>query len=346
MTFSNPFDGHGGPNWVVVTGGSGDAVCTSAAVVRLLQPDEPIIEVTQAEKVNTLAPASWPQHCCVVLVGLGVSKPKPNRTKAFLRSLVSHGHRLVAIVDEHSRAEWATVLEEVGIDMSSLLIEPRSQEHGQFRSSGSVLRGALGHNIEPHVRVLLDAADLCDRRAFWDQDIAFFVNACIKADIKCGQRRVELIRHFARSLRKADFMDPWVKEYQEILARHKRIIAARKELGHGLVRVSIDGEVDMTLLTYQLYSEPVGARIVICEGDFFDQEADRRVRKLALGTDERRLRLFTRLRAAGVHCTGYDYKPFVKLKDEEAAVEVLLDLLRESEESDTSRKDDNDEVVT
>lgn len=334
MSFSNPFGNHHGSNWVVVTGGSGDAVCTSAAVVRLLQPDDPRIEVTQADKVHTLAPQTWQPHCRVILVGLAVSKPQPTKTKAFLRSLIENGHELVAIIDEHARPEWETVLEEVGIDISKLLIEPQSQEHGEFRSSGSVLRWAIGPNIEKHVCTLLDAADLCDRRAFWDLDIAFYVNACIKSDIKSGQRRVALIRHFASVLRKADFMDPWIEEYEEILARHKRIIEQRQELGHGLVRVVIDGEVDMTHLTYQLYSAPIDARVVMCEGMFFDQEADGKVRKLALGTDERRLKLFTRLRAAGVDCTGMDHKPFVHLKDEDAAVRVLLELLRETEDDD------------
>ncbi|MCB0344450.1 MAG: hypothetical protein KDD66_05010 [Bdellovibrionales bacterium] len=334
MSFSNPFVSHHGSSWVVVTGGSGDAVCTAAAVVRLLQPDEPRIEVTQADKVHTLAPQTWPQHSRVVLVGLAVSKPQPTKTKAFLRSLVDNGHELVAIIDEHARTEWESVLEEVGIDISELLIEPQSQEHGEFRSAGSVLRRALGANIEPHIDALLDAADLCDRRAFWDANIAFYVNACIKSDIKSGQRRVALIRHFARILRKADFMDEWIEEYEVILERHSRIIKDREELGFGLVRVVIDGEVDMTSLTYDLYSEPVNARVVMCEGMFFDQEADGKVRKLALGTDERRLKLFKRLRDSGVDCTGMDHKPFVKLQDEQRAVEVLLELLRTTEEED------------
>ena len=333
---------------VIVCGGSGDSVLTAGETLRHMGGETEVV-VTQIPRIGEVDPGCWAPGARVVMVGLAVSKPDPQPTRDFLLALCAAGHRLVAVIDEHSACEWERALREVGLDIDSLSVRPETQDGSPFRSAGSVLSCALGDLSDPRGEALLEAADACDRRQYRSNGLAWCVNAVLKAGRDDQARKAGLVRWLAGCARTPElaavegrlesvvhwFGDPdgrdaevltWVREYGPLEREHGRILEARRDEGDGIVSFEIQSEVDMTVLTQALYEQ--GARVVLFEGEFFDRAEQRTVRKIGLGADDRGLNLFKALRAGGVHATGYSRKPFLPLEDGLRALEIIREYLR------------------
>jgi hypothetical protein len=112
------------------------------------------------------------------------------------------------------------------------------------------------------------------------------------------------------------------------------IIAARRDLGDGLVRVVTFGRtVDMTALLASLYR--LGYRVAIIDGESFHQHFGRRVRQLSFGCAPRaHLNLVAALKEARIAVSGYRRKATVALADEERAIEVVRKMTSDSHETE------------
>ena len=110
---TNTFSSLSNPALIAV--GSVDGVLTSAAVLRLIGRDCQIL-FTQAFTVDRLDLSSLPTGSEIVLVDLAVNLKAPQMTVDFLRRLRAAGHHLVAIIDEHGRADWFAALAHAGDD--------------------------------------------------------------------------------------------------------------------------------------------------------------------------------------------------------------------------------------
>jgi hypothetical protein len=117
-------------------------------------------------------------------------------------------------------------------------------------------------------------------------------------------------------------------EYEAIERYHAQILSTRHDLGDGLVRLTLSGcSVDMTALLRSLYS--LGCLVAVLDGEFFHQQAGRKVRQIAFGcAPGLRVNLAAALRSAGIAAAGYRRKPLVALDDELAALEVVRQAVR------------------
>lgn len=181
---TNTFSSLSNPALIAV--GSVDGVLTSAAVLRLIGRDCPIL-FTQAFTVDRLDISSLPTGSEIVLVDLAVNLKAPQMTVDFLRRLRAAGHHLVAIIDEHGRADWFAALAHAGDpdgdrpglgnstiadnpgawgsyyegDLHSfagwsLIVEPQGADRNLWPSSGSVLRAVLARNTNTYHLLMMD----------------------------------------------------------------------------------------------------------------------------------------------------------------------------------------------
>ena len=315
---------HPSPSNAIVSGGSADSVLTSAEVLRHLTGPTEIV-VTMANAIDQVPVVSWPRNTAVTLVGLAVSKPRVDPTLRFLDALRAGGHRLVSIVDEHSRCEWKKVLAATDLSLEQLTVQPQSQEDRSFPSAGSVLRHALGAAVDHHGLALLQAADDGDARLFYENGLTYCVNAVLKSAPRNHARKVRLVRWLASSplvppLGQApggqatiarflqyteDVRDAavlrWAQEYAALESEHGRLLREASDEGDGVFSFSILHPVDMTVLTKAFYD--AGARVVFFEDTFFHPESEQGIRCIGIGTDDRVLRLGRALEAAGLPVT-------------------------------------------
>lgn len=307
----------------IVAVGSIDGILTTAALLRTIgRPNEVGVVFTQAFEFDKIDPAAWEPNRRVAFVDLAVNNRNPQMTADFVRRLREAGHQLVAVIDEHSREDWLDCL----VSFEDLAVEPQSQKAGVFKSSGAVLKAALDDTIDAHTAELLDSADAGDRMDFTTR-FGGVVNQAVKAAIQDNNRRVYMARHFASQRDPDEKIRGWVAEYQEILANHAAIVAAKQDLGDGMIRVVATGKrVDMTTLLSGLYR--TGVRVVVLEGEMFNPAKKAKEIMVSFATGDPELDLLAAIKAAGVNAGGFLSKANVDLADEAKATEAVRQLLR------------------
>lgn len=326
----------------IISVGSVDGVCTSAAVLSLVGVNTPI-EFTQAFTVEKIDVSAWGEPQCVLFVDLAVNNREPSMTVEFLRRVTDAGHSIVGVCDEHNADDWQMAFAEAGLDFSALEIQPVSGKGTSVNSSGALLLRYLisedcsvdvyecpGDGIpalaDKHIRELCMAADAGDRMDFSTR-FGGMVNAAVKSRIADDSRRVHLARHLAEHDEPDEKITGWIKEYQAILASHSEILAAAEQLGDGIVRASAVGKVvDMTTLMSEFYRS--GARVVALEGEMFDKAVGAKVRQIAFGTQEKGLDLLATVKAVVPSASGFAQKANVKPENEATAIGAIRALLR------------------
>ena len=318
----------------IVSVGSVDGVLTSSALLRLIGGGNVGLQFTQAFTVDKVDPNKWAPGQRVALVDLAVNNRDKAMTADFVRRVREAGHEIVAIVDEHSREDWLEVLG----TFEGLIVEPQSQSEGTFKSSGAVLKAAIGLEAADHTVELLDAADAGDRMDFSTR-FGGMVNQAVKSDIANDQRRVYLARHFAATAEPDATILGWVAEYEAILADHDKIVAEKVNLGLGIVWVSTIGrKVDMTTLMARLYED--GAKVVVCEGEMFVPAIKAKKVMIAFGTSDKSLNLLAIVKASVSTASGFAQKVNVDPEHEEAALAAIRSALLIGQCYETDGDDD------
>lgn len=304
----------------IVSVGSVDGILTTAALLRLIGNTDVDTVFAQAFTVDKVDVATWKPGRKVAFVDLAVNNRDKSMTKTFIERLQSAGHEVIAICDEHCREDWLEVIGEE--KLLALDIQPQSQAEGVFKSSGAVLKNVC--LPDAHGTMLCDAADAADRMEF--VGVGALVNQAVKSKIQDDTRRVYLAKHFANNSEADTTIQGWIKEYEVILQNHEAILAAKQDLGDGIVKVSAIGKVvDMTTLMSQLYRG--GARVVVMEGEMFDKAAGKKLRQIALGTSEK-LDLLVCIKQVVPNASGFAQKVNVAPDFEETALAAVRQLLR------------------
>lgn len=308
----------------IVSVGSVDGVCTSAAALRTVcQPETDIIFV-QAFTVDKIDPTAWKPNRKVLFVDLAVNNRDEAMTVDFLRRITAAGHQIVGVLDEHCREDWEQAFSEAGLSFDDLLIEPVSQATGEIKSSGALLLDILGI-VDEHTEELLGAADAGDRMDFTTH-FGGLVNRAVKSKIADDSRRVYLTKHFSQNAQPDETIIGWIAEYDKILENHQEIIAARQHLGDGIVRVITTGKaVDMTTLMSSLYK--TGAKIVVVEGMAFNKSVGHPTLQISFGASNNQLDILNAIKTAGITASGFASKANVEPEDEAATLAVVRSLL-------------------
>ncbi|MDO8582085.1 MAG: hypothetical protein Q7S16_04375 [bacterium] len=311
----------------IVSVGSVDGVCTTAAVLRTIGRDDVGLEFCQAFTVDRVNPAAWKSGCQVIFVDLAVNNRDPQMTAGFIARLKEAGHTLVAIIDEHSREDWEKVLG----SFEGLTIEPQSQMVGDNapKSSGEVLRRVLmagGAGLDHHSVELLQAADAGDRMDFTTH-FGGLVNQAIKSKIQDDTRRVYLAKHFATNYEPDEQIRQWIAEYEVIMANHDKVVASKIDLGDGIIRVIATGfAVDMTTLMGRLYKD--GATVVALEGEAFNKSLGKKTIQIAFGTNDKGLDLLAVVKVVVPTASGFAQKVNVDPEHEQVAIDAIRKALR------------------
>lgn len=309
----------------VLSVGSVDGVCTSAAVLRNVAPHADI-NFCQAFTVDKVDPTAWGEERNVLFVDLAVNNRDESMTVDFLRRVKAAGHQVVGVLDEHNAEDWRKAFAAAELSFDELVIRPVSQDDGDIKSSGALLLSLLGDEADEQTRKLCEAADAGDRMDF-STHFGGVVNQAVKSRVADDSRRVYLAKHFAQNRDADETINGWIAEYEAILATHEEIVEARKELGNGIVRISAVGKiVDMTTLMKTIYD--LGYQIVLTEGEMFDKAAGKKTRQIAFGCKPGlKLDAVATIKAAGVECSGFAAKANVKPEDEEAALAAVRSAL-------------------
>lgn len=302
----------------ILSVGSVDGVCTSAALLRLIGEGKSVgLEFCQAFTVDRIDPTKWAAGSKVALVDLAVNNRDKAMTADFVRRVREAGHEIVAVIDEHDAGDWLEVLG----TFVGLIVEPQSQSKGTFKSSGAILKVAAGPEAGDHTVELLDAADAGDRMDFTTR-FGGVVNQAVKSDIGNDARRVYLARHFAGNVEADATILGWMAEYEEILGNHREIVAAGVDLGNGIMRVVATGKkVDMTTLMSGLYRG--GAKVVVLEGEQYNKAAGCKMPMVSFGAADQKLDLLTPVKAVVPSASGFTSKVNVEPEHEEAALAAV-----------------------
>jgi len=301
----------------IISVGSVDGICTSTALLRLIGAGQTVgLEFCQAFTVDKVDLTKWEPNRMVAFVDLAINNRDPQMTADFVRRIREAGHQIMAVCDEHNASDWLTALG----SFDGLLIQPVSQDAGNIKSSGALLMSLFGDNMDEHTRQLC-AADAGDRMDF-STHFGGLVNQAVKSRIADDSRRVYLARYFAFNREPDETITGWIREYEEILRNHEEILAAKVDLGDGIVRVNATGRaVDMTTLMNTLYKS--GARVVVCEGEMFNRSLNKKTVQIAFGTNDKSLDLLTIVKAAVPSASGFGQKVNVEPTDETAALAVI-----------------------
>ncbi len=310
----------------VVSVGSVDGVCTSAAALRTICEPNTEVTFTQAFTVDKIDPTTWPANRQVLLVDLAVNNRDETMTVDFLRRIVAAGHQVVGVLDEHSREDWEAAFKAADLNFDELAIQPVSQATGAIKSSGALLLSLLGDEADEHTQELLGAANAGDKMNF-DTHFGRLVNQAVKSKIADDGRRVYLAKYFAEHTQPDEIIIGWIAEYDKILANHQEIIAARQDLGDGIVRVVTTGmAVDMTTLMSELYK--LGTKIVVVEGMAFNKSVGHPTLQISFGASDNKLDILGAIKAAGITASGFASKANVEPEHEDAALAAVRQLIQ------------------
>lgn len=309
---------------LIVSAGSVDGICSSAATLRVLCEPETEIVFTQAFTVDKIDPTAWKPNRKVLFVDLAVNNRDEAMTVEFLRRINAAGHQIIGVLDEHCREDWEKAFAAADLDFD-LLIEPVTQATGEIKSSGALLLNILGI-VDEHTEELLGAADAGDKMNF-DTHFGRMVNKAVKSKIADDSRRVYLAKHFAENTQPDETILGWIAEYDKILKNHQEIIAARQDLSDGIVRVVTTGlTVDMTTLMSELYK--LGTKVVIVEGMAFNKSVGHPTLQVSFGASDNKLDILTAIKAAGITASGFASKANIEPTDENSALAAVRALLQ------------------
>lgn len=309
----------------VLSVGSVDGVCTSAAVLRNAAEGAGLA-FCQAFTVDKVNPVTWGNQRNVLLVDLAVNNRDEAMTVDFLRRVQTAGHTIVGVLDEHNAEDWRRAFETAGLDFNVLAIKPVSQDAGDIKSSGALLLSILGDQADEQTKELCMAADAGDRMDFTSH-FGGIVNQAVKTAIADDSRRVYLAQHFAFNRDTDVKIRQWTGEYMHVLANHDWIVESKDDLGDGIHRVTSTGlAVDMTTLMSRLYKE--GAKVVVLEGEAFNKALGRKTVQVSFGTGDRNLDLLAVVKTAVPSASGFAQKANVDPEHEEAALAAIREALR------------------
>jgi len=306
----------------IVFTGSVDGQATSAALMNAIG-HEVGVTATQAFEVNKIDVAKMPACSVVAFVDLAVNNRDHQMTADFVARLTAAGHKLVAVIDEHSREDWLEVLG----SFEGLEIEPQSQAAGVYKSSGAILKAVVGETANAQVIELCDAADASDRMDF-STHIGGLINMAIKSDIFNNARRVYMVKWFAFNREPDAQIIEWSQEYDKvIIPNHEAIKSSAKKMYFKVVRVTTTGlKIDMTTLMSDLYKT---ARIVVLEGMAFNPAEKKQTVQISIGTNDKSLDLLACVKTVGITpLGGFASKVNVELKDEKKALKAIRKMLR------------------
>lgn len=306
----------------IVFTGSVDGQATTAALMNLIG-HEVGVTPTQAFEVGKIDISRLPANSVVAFVDLAVNNKDPQMTRDFVTRLIAAGHKLVAVIDEHSREDWLEVLG----TFDGLIIEPQSQAAGVFKSSGAILKAALGESASDLAIELCDAGDAGDRMDFTTH-FGGLINMAIKSDIFNNVRRMYMVKWFAFNREPDAQIIEWAQEYDKvIIPNHNVIKATAKKMYFRMVRVVTTGmKIDMTTLMSDLYKN---YRIVVLEGMAFNPAEKKQTLQVSIGTNDKSLDLIACVKAAGITpLGGFAMKVNVALKDEKKALKAIRKMLR------------------
>lgn len=308
----------------ILSVGSVDGVCTSAAVLRNIIGSD--IKFCQAFTVDKVDPAKWPASRTVLLVDLAVNNKDKAMTTDFLKRVIASGHKIFGILDEHNAEDWQWACIKAGIDFDKLAIKPVSQDKGEIKSSGALLLSVLGDEVDEHTRELCLAADAGDRMDF-STHFGGLVNQAVKSSIADDSRRVHLARHFAINRNPDEKILGWVKEYESILDTNAEVIAKAEYLDLGLVEVDCVGKnVDMTALMNSLYQD--GYYVVVVEGEMFNKALSKKTRQVSFGVKPGvEFDILQCLKNNGIEASGFASKANINPEDKETAILVVQEAL-------------------
>lgn len=313
----------------IVAVGSVDGILTSAALLRLCEGN-PGLTFCQAFTVDKIDISGWAPGSQIAFVDLAVNNRDPKMTENFVRKITNAGHKIVAIIDEHSAVDWADCLVSCELRFDDLLIQPMTQKvqtgvFGRVVSSGDVLMSHFA-NHDPHDQLtwlLAFGARCADFGEFQSSQYTSVVNKAIKSAIHDDSRRVVLAYNAAKGKL---FTDPqiqtWVNEYEEIEFNHKTILSAAK-IERGIVCVDAAGKrVDMTSLMMELYKM---APIAAVKGEMFDSLTKSKGLLVSFGVPQSSGRdIFTEVKNAGITPHGgFAQKVNVLPEDYERATRIL-----------------------
>lgn len=305
----------------VLAVGSVDGVCTSAAVLRNADPAANI-GFCQAFTVDKVDPATWGDRRNSLFVDLAVNNRDEAMTVDFLRRVKAAGHTIIGVLDEHNAEDWQKAFAAAKLSFDELAIKPVSQNDGDIKSSGALLLSLLGNEeVDEQTRELCEAADAGDRMDF-STHFGGVVNQAVKSRIADDSRRVYLAKHFAQNHDADATINGWVAEYEQILANHDEIVAAKVDLGNKIHRVVATGKmVDMTTLMSRLYKE--GAKVVVLEGETFSKDLGRKTLSVSFGTNDKTLDLLAVVKGTVPSASGFAQKVNVEPEHEAAALEAV-----------------------
>lgn len=311
---------------LIVAVGSVDGVLSAAALLRVLgDPDLPVV-FTQAFQVNTIDPATWPANSKVVFVDLAVNNQDKTMTADFVARVGAAGHEVLAIIDEHDAVLWGDIL---GDRMNDLVIKPISGKGTGYYSSGALLARELpklGYELDAVTLQLLADADAGDRMDF-SGPFGSLANRAVKSAIADNSRREVLARFFAGIDESYLKIWSWIQEYEQILANHAEILAAKQDLGDGMIRIDATGRsVDMTALMSGLYKS--GAKVVVLVVEQFNPIKKQKEILVSFGAADPKLDLLGLCKEAGLNPVGgKGPKVNFDLADEAAVTEVIRGII-------------------
>lgn len=308
----------------IVSVGSVDGICTTAAVVRNAVHNVDIV-FAQAFTVDKVDPSSWTPNRNVLFIDLAVNNRDPEMTAGFIRRVIAAGHTIVGVLDEHNAEDWKKAFEAAEVSFDDLAIKPVSQDQGEIKSSGALLLSLIS-DIDQHTHDLCEAADAGDHMDF-STHFGGFVNQAVKSKIGDDSRRIYLANYFARKREPDETIRTWIAEYEEILKSHEEIVAARQDQGDGIVRISALGKtVDMTTLMKTVYD--LGYSVVLTEGETYNKTLGKTGVQIAFGCKPGlQLDTVATIKAAGINCSGFAAKANINPHDEKAALVAIRQVL-------------------
>lgn len=318
----------GEKNYAIISAGSVDGICTSAALLRILSQSGVsgvAVLFTQAFTVNKLDLSSIKPNSSVILVDLAVNNKDEDMTFVFINNLINAGHKISSIIDEHDSSAWSRILNRACIDMHTLSIKPVLGKNTELNSSGALLlHSRYGKGDDSHIVELCEAADAADRMDFSPR-LAKMVIGAIKSRITEDARRKYLVHHLAEGeTTPDDIIAGWISEYDAVLLTHEKLKKEAVCITKGLVRIDASGEIiDMTVLLSDLYED--GARVAVVMSDIFNFSRGYKFPQCTIATCDVSLDVLSLVKTKVPSASGFASKANMDPEFESIAIDALLE---------------------
>lgn len=309
---------------LIIAAGSVDGVATTAAFMRAFHNLADDVIFCQAFEVDKIDARRWKKNRMIMIIDLGVNSRDKKMTEDFIRQIVSAGHKIVGICDEHDADQWKDVIEANDLKIEDLAIRPVTRNLGEIKSSGALLRDYVvkfGYELrqDSHLKELFKAADEADRMNF-SSHFAWLMNAAMKADIKDDTRRFYMAGYFSDKYEPDEKIARWVSRYAEILMNNQICIANAEEryADMAVTDTYAYGEmVDITVIMSELY-EKYPVTVVCAPGRTF------------IGARPGyQLNILDTLSAKGILASGMPQRASVSPKETDVALVIIAEKMAE-----------------